>query len=73
MQVYTLPELTKQYEISFDVNPTSFVKGQWTSVLHLTISGDADKYGARIPGVWFSPHPSGNTNSILSSMAVDGK
>ena len=70
--MYTLPVLKKQYDIFFEVYPTPFLKGHWGSILHFTISGNSDKYGARIPGVWFSPHPAGDTNSIVPSMAISG-
>ena len=52
-----LPKLDKQYKVSFDVKPNSFLRG-WQSVIHLTIGSDIGKYGDRVPGVWF--HESGN-------------
>ena len=40
--------------------------------MHLTTSGNSDIYGARIPGLWFTPSPGGNTNAIHFTNAVNG-
>ena len=64
-QIAILPILAKQYDISFDFYPTSFVAG-YHSVLHMTISGDTDVYGCRVPGIWLSP------NTITVDNAVNG-
>ena len=72
-QVRVLPVLRKQYELSFQVYPTSFLSGKWVSVLHLTTSGNNDIYGARIPGIWFSPKAANNKNTIYTANAISGK
>jgi hypothetical protein len=71
--VRTLPMLSKEYAISFQVYPTAYLKGKWGSVIHLSISDNIDVYGSRIPGIWFSPNPVGNTNSIVPANALNGK
>ena len=48
----TLPKLTKEWKVSFDVNPTSF-STRYSSVLHMTIGRNNARVGDRIPAIWF--------------------
>ena len=48
----TLPVLHKNFEVSFEVYPTS-LSGGWKNVIHLTVGQDHRKYGDRIPGIIF--------------------
>ena len=50
-----------EYEFFFNIKPIS-VAGSWSSIIHLTASGDSGGLDARIPGVWFSP---GTTQIIV--------
>ena len=60
----TLAVLSKQYSVSFQVLPTKFLD-DWPNVIHLTIEGNNNKYGYRIPAIFF-----GKTGSIWFSKAV---
>nr|XP_047133475.1 uncharacterized protein LOC105845120 [Hydra vulgaris] len=53
-----IPKLDKEYLISFDLNPNSFVSG-WHSVIHFTIQSDDVWYGDRTPGIWFHKYGNG--------------
>ena len=48
----TLPYLAKEYEIEFEIYPTTFA-ATWQNVIHLSIGGNFDGYGSCSPGVWF--------------------
>ena len=64
----TLPNITKEWRVSFDVNPTDFRYSSYASVIHLTIGGKGSKVGDRIPAIWFH-----KTRGILVSSALNGK
>ena len=68
----TLPKMTKDWKVTFEVNPTDYNLGSLTSVLHLSIggkgSGSSAKVGDRIPAIWFH-----KTKGVLVSTALDGK
>nr|XP_047137903.1 uncharacterized protein LOC100212432 [Hydra vulgaris] len=57
--VANIPKFGKIYRVSFDVKPNSFSKG-WHNVIHFTVGSDADKYGDRVPGVWFHNNGDGS-------------
>ena len=67
----TLPKLTKEWRVSFEVNPTSFSRRD-ASVLHMTIggkgSGGGSSVGDRIPAIWFH-----KTKGAIVSTALNGK
>jgi len=68
--VATLPKLGMVYEVSFEVKPTKFKAG-WSSILHMTVAGNHEVYGARIPAVFFWPSSaSATTNSLHICNAV---
>merc|ERR1719450_223965 len=73
IKVATVPVLLKEYDIAVEVYPTSFPRGSWTSIFHMTISGNIDKYGSHIPGIWFGPLSRPATkNRILVCNAING-
>ena len=67
----TLPNITKEWRVSFDVNPTDFRYSSYASVIHLTIGGkglgSSAKVGDRIPTIWFH-----KTRGVLISSALNG-
>ena len=63
--VAILNSLPKEYELSFELMPTSFLNN-WTNVIHLTIGDDNRNYGNRTPGVWFQPDNSLYFNSPIN-------
>ena len=67
----TLPELTKEWRVGFEVYPASY-SARYASVLHLTIggkgSGSGSRVGDRIPAIWFH-----KTKGVLVSTALNGK
>ena len=65
----TLPELRKEYTVSFKLKPNSYSKG-WKSVLHLTLGNDYGTFGDRNPGVWFHEDGSGKL-SIFGAVNND--
>ena len=62
----TLPRLTKEWRVTFDVKPGKYHRG-WASVIHMTIGGKGGEEGDRIPGVWFH-----KARGILISTALNG-
>ena len=68
----TIPSMTKEWKVTFDVNPTDYRSKSSASVLHLTIggkgTGSSAKVGDRIPAIWFH-----KTKGVLVSTALDGK
>ena len=71
-QLTTLPKLTKEWKVSFEINPTDYSFRGYASVLHMTIGGkgvgsDA-KEGDRIPAIWIH-----KTRGVLVSTALDGR
>ena len=67
----TLPKMTKEWKVSFDVNPTNFRYSGFASVIHFTIGGkglgSSAKVGDRNPAIWFH-----KTRGVLVSSALDG-
>nr|XP_047137695.1 uncharacterized protein LOC101236582 isoform X1 [Hydra vulgaris] len=54
----TLKTLPREYEITFEVNLTSFVSS-WTNILHFTIGSNNKVYGDRTPSVYIYPNYTG--------------
>ena len=50
----TLCKVGKVYSVSFEFIMTEST-GDWKNILHLTNSGDNDKYGARNPNIQLKP------------------
>ena len=64
----TIPEMTKEWKITFEVKPTDYSVSGYASVLHATIGGKGGKIGDRIPAIWFHP-----TKGLLVATALNGK
>ena len=64
----TLPKLTKEWKVSFEVNPTDYKYTGYASLLHLTIGGNRGQVGDRSPAIWLH-----KTRGVLVSSAIDGK
>ncbi|XP_065672701.1 uncharacterized protein LOC105845300 isoform X3 [Hydra vulgaris] len=62
--VAVIPKLDNVYKIYFDVKPYSFTAG-FHNVIHFTTGSDMEKYGDRVPGVWF--HESGDGSLHISA------
>ena len=66
----TIPELAKEWRVSFEVKPRSFHNTSSASVLHMTIGGKgadlSDNYGDRTPALWLH-----GTKGVLVSSAVN--
>ncbi|XP_065653549.1 uncharacterized protein LOC136080612 isoform X2 [Hydra vulgaris] len=63
-----IPELLKEYVVSFYVKPNSFTTG-WHSVIHFTIGSSNLYYVDKVPSIWF--HTDGN-GSLLISAPING-
>ena len=64
----TIPEMTKEWKITFEVKPTDYSVSGYASVLHATIGGKGGKIGDRIPAIWFH-----KSNGVLVATALDGE
>ena len=64
----TIPQLTKEWRLSFEVNPTDFKYNGYASLLHLTIGGNRGQVGDRSPAIWLH-----KSRGVLVSSAIDGK
>ena len=68
----TLPNMTKEWKVSFDVSPIDYSFASYASILHLTIGGkgvgSSAKVGDRTPAIWFH-----KTKGVLVSTALGGK
>ena len=50
-----IPQLGKQWYLSFDIIPGKTIVSTWASIVHSTIGGNFNNYGDRIPAIWFRP------------------
>ena len=57
-------KLNKEFSVSFEIKPTSYVKG-WASVIHLTVGQNHGQYGDRNPAAWF--HEDGSGKLVIAS------
>ena len=68
----TLPHLTKEWTVSFEVKPTDYSFTGYANVLHLTIGGkglgSSANIGDRIPAIWIH-----KTRGVMISSALNGK
>ena len=67
-RLITLPQLTKEWKVSFEVNPTDYKYTSYASLLHMTIGGNRGQVGDRSPAIWLH-----KTRGVLVSSAIDGK
>ncbi|XP_065679558.1 uncharacterized protein LOC100201038 isoform X2 [Hydra vulgaris] len=63
-----IPRLDKEFILSFDVKPLSYVP-EWTNIIHLTTGSNCGNLGDRVPGVWF--HECGD-GSLYIATPVNG-
>lgn len=45
-------KLPRGWRVSFEITPFGTVDG-WSNIMHATIGGNNEKYGDRIPAIWF--------------------
>ena len=64
----TLPKMTKEWKVAFDINPTDYSVAGMTNLLHLTQGGNKAQVGDRIPAIWFH-----KSQGVIVSTAMDGK
>ena len=64
----TLPKLTTEWRVSFEVNPTDYKYSGYASLLHMTVGGNRGQVGDRSPAIWLH-----KTRGVLVSSAIDGK
>ena len=68
----TLPKMTKEWKVSFQVKPTDYSFSGYANVIHLTIGGKGlggnAKVGDRTPIVWIH-----KTHGVVISSALNGK
>ena len=67
-RLITLPQLTKEWKVSFEVNPTDYKYTSYASLFHMTIGGNRGQVGDRSPAIWLH-----KTRGVLVSSAIDGK
>ena len=67
-RLITLPQLTKEWKVSFEVNPTDYKYTGYASLLHMTIGGNRDQVGDRSPAIWLH-----KTQGVLVSSTIDGR
>ena len=67
-----LPNMTKEWKVTFEINPTDYSFRGYASVLHMTMGGrgvgSSAEVGDRTPAIWFH-----KTRGVLVSTAQDGK
>ena len=61
----TLPKMTKEWKVAFDINPTDYSVAGMTNLLHLTQGGNKAQVGDRIPAIWFH-----KTQGVIVSTAM---
>ena len=68
----TLPTMSKEWKVKFELNPLDYSVSGYASVLHMTIGGkgigSSAQVGDRTPAIWFH-----KTRGVLVSSAKDGK
>ena len=68
----TLPTMSKEWKVKFEVNPLDYSVARYASVLHMTIGGmgigSNAQVGDRTPAIWFH-----KTRGVLVSSAKNGK
>ena len=67
-RLITLPQLTKEWKVSFEVKPTDYKYTGYASLLHMTIGGNRGQVGDRSPAIWLH-----KTRGVLVSSTIDGK
>jgi hypothetical protein len=69
----TIPKLSRSFIVKIQLKPSVFQSG-WTNVFHMSAhGGNSEKYGDRIPGIWFwSSNPTAAVNRLHICSAVNG-
>ena len=67
-RLITLPQLTKEWKVSFEVNPTDYKYTSYASLLHMTIGGNRGQVGDRSPAIWLH-----KTRGVFVASTIDGK
>merc|ERR1719430_1167536 len=78
-----LPYIGKEFSISFELFLDTYPAAEvpWANILHLTIGGNSENMGDRIPGLWITPGKelhvasaiSGNSNNFDNFVIETGK
>ena len=50
-----LPYMGKEFRVGFDLLITDFGPAEWQNIIHLTIGGNKENNGDRIPACWIAP------------------
>ena len=64
----TLPSLTRQWRVSFEINPQSYNYRGYAQILQLTIGGKIGNVGDRTPALWMH-----KTRGVYISTTLNGK
>ena len=64
----TLPSLGKEWRLTFEINPTSYVYRSYAQVIQMTTGGKSSAVGDRTPSLWFH-----RTRGVYIAMALGGK
>ena len=64
----TLPTLTKDWRVSFELKPENYNYRGYGQVLHMTTGGKSGKIGDRTPALWIHP-----TRGVVISTTLNGK
>ena len=64
----TLPTLTKDWRVSFELNPVGYNYRGYAQILHMTTGGKSGNIGDRTPALWIHP-----TRGVLISTTLNGK
>ena len=69
--VDVMPYMGREYEVSLDFYISKFGTPAdfYQSIIHFTMSNDADMYGARCPAVWVGPQKKLHVASALNGIA----
>merc|ERR1719341_81596 len=67
--VTVLPYMGKEYRVGFELLVTNIGADPWQSVIHLTLGGNAEKFGDRAPACWVANN---KKLACASSIGNDG-
>ena len=69
----TLPILTKEWRVSFELNPTSYNYNGFAQILQLGIGGKSKNIGDRTPALWIHKSRGVYISTTLNGKASVGK
>ena len=64
----TLPTLTKEWRVSFEFRPGSYLQRSYAQVLHMTIGGKSGNIGDRTPALWIH-----RTSGVYLTTTLNGR